>query len=367
VSAGQYAANTMYATVTICTPGSTTACQAIDHVEVDTGSYGVSINAAVLGGGVVPAPSLLNGEPLRECQQYADGYAWGSVVTVDLAIGERTISSLPINLVGDPAAGTAPASCSNNGTALNISTVAGFGANGVIGIGYFLQDCGTDCVGNAFTGGYYVCTTSDCEPTAVALNQQLQNPIGALSTDNNGAAIALPPVNANGQATVSGTLYFGIGTESNNGVLSAQFLTVQPGSSTTEEPATLVTTFNGASLPGSVVDSGSNAYYFSDSSLTPCTNSYDMGFYCSNASLTGTMQGINGATAMVNFDVGDPDTLFNTTSPLAAFPTLAGMNGTGVNAVIGFDWGLPFFYGRSVYVLFENGTAGSTSGPAIGF
>jgi hypothetical protein len=33
----------------------------------------------------------------------------------------------------------------------------------------------------------------------------------------------------------------------------------------------------------------------------------------------------------------------------------------------GFDWGLPFFYGRSVFVLFESHTAGAITGPAVGF
>jgi len=245
--------------------------------------------------------------------------------------------------------------------------VAAYDANGVLGIGYFLQDCGPDCAGAAFAGAYYVCPTSGCVPTAVAVSQQLQNPIGALSADNNGAAIALASAGANGQASVGGTLYFGIGTESNNGIGSAQFLTVEPGTSTTEPPATLVTTFNGTTLPGSVVDSGSNAYYFTDQALTACTNSFDNGFYCSAASLSGTMQGVNGATATVNFSIGDADTLFNTTTVLSAFPTLAGPAPQGGNSIIGFDWGLPFFYGRSVYVLFEDGTAGATSGPAIGF
>jgi hypothetical protein len=366
VNAQEYAANILYVTVTICTPGSTTACQAIDHVEVDTGSYGVSINAGALSSSVTPAPVSVSGGILRECEQYADGYTWGSIVTVDMTIGERTISSLPINLVSDPAAGAAPGSCSS-GAGNSIGTVASLGANGVIGIGYFLQDCGEYCVGTAQPGGYYACPASGCVPTTVALNQQLQNPIGALSADNNGAVIALPAANAEGQASLSGTLYFGVGTESNNGVGAAQFLTVEPGTSQTQPPATLLTTFNGSTMYGSVVDSGSNANYFNDASLTACTNTYDTGFYCSSAALSATLQGVNGATAAVDFDVGDADTLFNTTTVLAVFPTLAGPNASIGNAIPGFDWGLPFFYGRRVYVLFENGTAGATAGPAIGF
>jgi hypothetical protein len=366
VSAGMYAVNSLYATVTVCTPGSTMSCQAVDHVQVDTGSYGLSIFASVLGASVTPAPTSVSGGPLRECQQYADGYSWGSVVTLDVTIGLRTLSSLPVNLMSDPAAGTAPGSCST-GAGPAIDTVAVLGANGVMGIGYFLQDCGQGCADVAFTGLYYACPPTGCVPTTVPVTQQLQNPISALSADNNGAVIALQSATSSGQATLNGTLYFGVGTESNNSVGNAQFLTVEPTTSQTQPPATLVTMFNGSTLSGSVIDSGSNAYFFDDSALTVCTNPDYLGFYCTAASLSATLQGVNGASFSVNFDVGDANVLFDTTTPLAAFPTLAGQNGSLNNSIPGFDWGLPFFYGRSVYVLFEGGTAGSTTGPAIGF
>ena len=39
------AANTLYTTITVCAPGSSTNCQTIDHIEVDTGSYGLRILA----------------------------------------------------------------------------------------------------------------------------------------------------------------------------------------------------------------------------------------------------------------------------------------------------------------------------------
>src|SRR5450755_3419819 len=39
--------NSMFATVTICVPGSTTSCQSINHIQVDTGSYGLRILAPV--------------------------------------------------------------------------------------------------------------------------------------------------------------------------------------------------------------------------------------------------------------------------------------------------------------------------------
>ena len=40
--------NTLFTTVTVCVPGSTTSCQTIDHIQVDTGSYGLRLLAPVL-------------------------------------------------------------------------------------------------------------------------------------------------------------------------------------------------------------------------------------------------------------------------------------------------------------------------------
>src|SRR6185312_10933344 len=43
-----YDVDTPFITVTVCAPASTTNCQTIDHVEVDTGSYGLRIISSVL-------------------------------------------------------------------------------------------------------------------------------------------------------------------------------------------------------------------------------------------------------------------------------------------------------------------------------
>ena len=48
-NAGEVSANILYATVTLCTPGSTTACTTVDHVQVDTGSNGLRILASAIG------------------------------------------------------------------------------------------------------------------------------------------------------------------------------------------------------------------------------------------------------------------------------------------------------------------------------
>jgi Protein of unknown function (DUF3443) len=321
----------------------------------------------VLTGAAVPQPISVSGGPLRECLPYADGYVWGSMAHMDVYIGARMIPSLPVNIMGDPAAGTAPASCSTGYTSSqNEGTITAFGANGVLGVGYFLQDCGEACTppGPAPTQAYYACPTSGCVATTALLTQQMTNPVGALSADNNGIVIVLAAVAATGQASASGTLYFGIGTESNN-VLGAPLLTVEDSGTSA---GTLTTVFNGSTLTGSVIDAGSNGYFFNDSSIATCTGE-NTSYFCpvTTVSLSATLEGVNSVASPQSFEIGNANSLFDSMTERSAFPTLGGPNGALNGIIPAFDWGLPFFYNRSVYVLFETFEAGGVGGPAIGF
>jgi len=67
--------NTLYTTVTVCVPGSTTQCQTIDNVQVDTQSYGLRILASVLTISL-PVVAASDGNSLVECTQFVDGYSW---------------------------------------------------------------------------------------------------------------------------------------------------------------------------------------------------------------------------------------------------------------------------------------------------
>jgi hypothetical protein len=69
---------------------------------------------------------------------------------------------------------------------------------------------------------------------------------------------------------------------------------------------------------------------------------------------------MNGASSSVSFNVANADSLFSTSD--AAFSDLGGPAPGGVSGA--FDWGLPFFYGRNVYVAIEGKTvSGAPSGP----
>jgi hypothetical protein len=178
------------------------------------------------------------------------------------------------------------------------------------------------------------------------------------SQDNNGVIVTLPVVSG-AEVTVSGSLIFGIGTQSNNGLGSATVYTLN-------QDYSITTIYNNQTMPNSYIDSGSNGYFFWDSTITQCptsgTNDYASGYYCPSATLnlSATNKGANGTSGTITFSVGNATTLFSgSTSNYAAFSTLAGPN----TPTDSFDWGLPFFYGRTVYTAIQGMNTPAGQGP----
>lgn len=349
------AVNVPFVSVTLCSPGSTSNCQTIDHVIVDTGSSGLRVISSVLSADLnLPQRYDSSGNPLVECLQFADGYSWGPVKVADAQFGGESVTSLAIQVIGDPGFPATPVSCSTTGVAEN--TVMAFGGNGILGVGLFQQDCGSACAQKTPQPGfYYACSSGSCNPVAVALAQQVGNPVGLFATDNNGVAIVLPSVDAAGSENVSGALIFGIGTQSNNGLGNAAIFQVDPVS------GTMTTKFNNRNY-SSFIDSGSNALYFSDGFTAICTGSA-RGFYCPAATqqLTATI-GANSNSGKVSFSVANADALFNNNKRYTSFNNLAGPVGTGLGLQT-FDWGLPFFFGRTIFMALENRSTPAGNGP----
>ena len=347
--------NTLFAAVTVCVPGST-SCQTIDHVQIDTGSYGLRLLAPVLTLSL-PTNSAANGDSLVECTQFVDGYSWGPVAVADVRISGESASSVPVQIIGDARFTKVPADCSSIGPAED--TVAAFGANGILGVGVFAQDCGSGCA-TAANGNYYACSSTQCQATTVALSSQVVNPVTLFATDNNGVILQLAGVAAPGAATVAGSLIFGIDTQANNKSGSQSVLALDPNS------GYLATMFNGQTLAQSFLDTGSNGIYFDDSGLARCTGSNVAEFYCpaSTQTLSAVLQGQNGLSATVDFSVDNAQTLLANEPNFVAFPTLAGpYPGTTAS----FDWGLPFYFGRTVYTAIENAATTVGKGPYVAF
>lgn len=346
-------ANVAYVTITVCVPGSTTQCQSVDHVEIDTGSVGLRLLASALTSVTLPGEGDGAGNLLGECLEFADNTtAWGEVVQADVQLpvsGETTASTtgppLNVQLIGAAATGaTPPAGCT--GTAQD--TVDDFGANGVLGVGPFGTDCNDGPCSPGNTAGYYSCPTSGAICTAFTASeaQQLQNPVTLFAKDNNGSIVELPAIAAAGATDPSGgVIVFGIGTESNNAIGSATELTADL------DTGVISATYNGATYPTSYLDSGSNANFVNGSGAATCT---DNPFLCPTATLSesATLTGTN-TSATASFTIANADSLFSGSATLTAFNDL-GAAGFDAQSL---DLGLPFFFGQNVYLGIETETA----------
>lgn len=334
-----------FISVTLCVPGTST-CQTIDHVSVDTGSSGLRMVSTALAGLQLPQVGSL-----VECYQFADGYTWGSVRLADVKIAGEVAANLPIQVLGDSQSAV-PGDCSSVGPSEN--TIADFGANGLIGINQLIPDCGSYCSDTRTigTGAYYSCSGA-CSAVAVPDAQQVSNPIAFFAKDNNGALLELPDVGPSGATSLSGVLVFGIGTAANNGLGAASILTVDANGNFT-------TVYKGATLDTSFIDSGTNSLSFNDSSIKECGGA-DVGFFCppSTLSLTATNQGQNGVTTNISFSVANADMLFANPNNWV-FDNLGGPGYDNSS----FAWGLPFFFGRSVFVGLDGK---SSTGPYFAY
>jgi hypothetical protein len=334
--------NTPFVTVTVCPPGSTTGCQTIDHIELDTGSYGLRIISSVVSSSLtLPAEMDANGDALNECAVFGDGYAWGSVKLANVQISGETAINIPIQIIGDPASSVVPASCSSMGS-VNENSVAVFGA-GILGVGPFVGDSQV----------YYSCPGGVCgEVTDV---QDVSNPVAYFAADNNGVIVEVPAVPSTGSGTLTGSLVFGIGTQSNNGLGDATIYAVDP------SDGNLSITYKNVAYSNGFLDSGSNANIFIDSSIPTCSD-----FFCptSTLSLTATITGVNMASSSVPFSVANADDLFSANPTGVAFDNLGAADTFGNDF---FDFGLPFFFGRNVYTAIAAQNTPGGTGPYIAF
>jgi hypothetical protein len=173
---------------------------------------------------------------------------------------------------------------------------------------------------------------------------------------------------SSGGASCSGTLYFGIGTQTNNALGAVSLYTIDSDYADFATFADLNTTFapSGGLLAYSYIDAGTSALYFPDNgNLTPALCADASSFYCpaTVTALSAQIQGFDNPTvSTIAFSVGNFDAIDASTNPFQPF--VVGDSGAGSDS---FVWGLPFFYGRSVFVGFEGQTFGGVAGPVYGF
>ena len=335
--------------IKVCSPSSG-QCVQVDNVLVDTGSYGLRVFANQISSLNLSQSVDASNSALAECQSFKDGTSdWGMVAIANIQLSGRTANSVPIQVI-DGNFATPPSDCtgveSDPGSA---------GYNGILGVGVFQQDCGADCADTRQPNNriYFNCQagSQNCgsKSVSVRLQDQVTNPVTLLDSDNNGIAIQIGNISSYGQTNPTGYLILGIGTESDNTPGSAvQMFAV-------DSNGDFQTNYSGNLVPA-FIDSGSNGVFYTASPSLPDCQSLQ-GFYCpdSTQNFFATQVSADGANNQsINVSVANADSVVATNPTGTAFNNVGGpLNGF-------FDWGLPFFFGRTIYVGFEN--ASSTLG-----
>ncbi|WP_321791405.1 DUF3443 domain-containing protein [Caballeronia sp. J97] len=341
--------NMLQTSVTICVPGTNT-CQTIDNIQVDTGSHGLRVLASALDSSI--ALPLLAGSSqsaiVAECAVFGSGYTWGAVRTADVRLASQVARSTSVQLIADIAAGNAAQDCSQSG--LPMLSASSLRGNGILGVGPFTADCGAGCAASAMPRWYYDCVSSNCVSSKVSVAQQVTNPVANFATDNNGVLIELPDVPDSGASAVTGTMTFGIGSQSNNLLGSATVL------KSNSLSGYVTTDFGGSQYGSSFIDSGSNGVFFPSTTLAKCGV-----WYCPSTpqTIAATIRSSSGAQSAVSFTIAQSTALFGTGH--FAFDNLAG-TASGY-----FDWGLPFFYGRRVFTALDGRPTPAGPGPYYAF
>lgn len=371
-------ANILYATVTVCSPTDTSQCVSIDHVQVDTGSVGLRVLASKVKSLNLPPVEIASAPTVNtwECFPFVIGGLWGANAKAVLGLGRQSTGVVAVQLIEDDpnAALQAPANCLAAADQQILSSAAALGSNGILGIGSTNLDCGQVCLDGSYAANntfvqYYGCpqgaaSTAACSTTAsVAANLQVSNPVSALqnSAYRNGVVLAMPAVNDPGALSAAGELIFGLDTTAGTSSLSSNM--VPPGATKVQlgvDPGNINAYLNvttqltrGSSVltfASSYLDTGTNGLFFTDSSPTPLALCNGSTWYCPVRALTLDAVLSDGGSPTQNpvalkFQVGNAEALFSTSN--SAFGSLAGTAPSGSTS---FAWGMPFFYGRRVYL-----------------
>jgi Protein of unknown function (DUF3443)/Kelch motif len=366
--------NVPYTSVRICVPG-TNQCRVVDGIVVDTGSSGLRLFASKLQFPNTTGFTALttnSGGELGECFPFVASFTWGPVAQADIYLGGEIAKGTPIQIIDDLGSfASVPLACSRSGSLAPISSPAApaAGFNGIMGVGPIPNDNGAN--------QYFSCTSGNCTaylPPGVN-SPVVVNPVTAIhnavfdgtSTDYNGIGLTMNSVPLGGQAADYGNLTFGIGTESNN--IPSSTVQFFQGSDDASFAGAILTK-SGATTVEGYLDSGTNGIEFNSTTITECpANTPPNGpWYCPAAVATTSAvnEGSNSTpvSPSVTINVGNAEQLIQ--NGTYALPELGGPFGQPPL----FDWGLPFFYGRTIYVgidgesAFINSTCGTcTSTP----
>lgn len=339
--------------VTICNTAN--KCDTVPDIILDTGSFGLRVFNKFVSN--LNLPNVMSsGSQVAECVYYGDNTNnWGPVVTanVQLATG-ITANNVPMQIIDNNYPGSSSTPCVNPSL-----TPREFKGNGILGVGPIVYD----------GGQYFACTGGAC--TAISNppnNIQVANPIAMLSNPeyNNGLTLKFPGISDSGATGAIGYAIFGIGTNSDNSV--GPDVNVYPSNSFLTSGGLIpigmpVQYSNNSLIKHGFLDTGSNFYYFKDSTITQCPTSNPNFFtYCQSNPVTvnPSNQSENEVYIATTANIANANNLQS--SGNVAFSNYGANLGTRY-----FDYGLPFFFNKTVYVGFSNESSSIGNGPYWAF
>jgi hypothetical protein len=373
--------------VKICTPGFSDDdhCQIVQNILLDTGSFGLRVFESALDTSKLTLPQeeiTVPGEAdpseLVECAKFGTGATWGPVKTADVILGDNTAANLPIQLINihyphvsqdciDSKPETDP--CNS-------------GFNGILGVGLRRADCGAGCNTTALSnpGLYYACKDGTCKRNytgcggtcslSLAVNESLQvyNPVANFGTGfNNGVVVSFNALPGGQSNAVTGTMTLGIPDTTVDYVFQAG-----PGTSANFQTdlTTEGTHFGGlGSGTSAFIDSGSNGIFFGTAISELSDHECEHGFFCPTA---------NGGHVDLSADLKKfgwvgfpiPDPVFTNPFTIKNAETLIGSGKTAHENLGGefdliFDWGLPFYFGKTIYHGIEGTDPAVLNGSSI--
>jgi hypothetical protein len=356
--------NTPCVSVTICSPTNPESCQTIDNVLIDSGSIGLRIFSSELNSSLLnnlPIESI-NGAPIANCVGYGDLSAnWGTVALANINLGnESTIESIPMQLI-DASYADGGEQClqylngpSGSGSYTLETTPVKFGFNGILGVGPIIYDNVTS---------YFTCTDSSCSkyPSISQTNSLLlANPIAFLPESyESGITFKFPTLGNNGATNAVGYAVFGVGTNSDNNFESGVNIYTVAIDRSCGLFICMPTTLYGTSIQYGFLDTGSNFLYFNDGNI-----SNNNGFYTPNSMLTLSPENTdkNDKNIATNINIANFDNLYDNTNN-----TSFNNNGADIGLDNFIDYGLPFFFGKTVYICFAGMTCNGVDGPYWAF
>jgi Protein of unknown function (DUF3443) len=350
--------NRPFVSVTICVPG-TTMCQLVDNVIVDTGSMGFRVMGNVLNPALkLPQVSGDTGKQVGECALFgsstvsgkAQQATWGSVRRADLKIAGMVAQALSIEVINDPAFPAVPGGCRD--AADKVTT--DFGFNGILGVRGLDADCGAACaIGIPSIPRYYGCDSIACSAVILPIEMQVRNPVVLFGPGyDNGVVITLPPVTSISNTPMQGTLTFGIGTQANNQLGNAKVFK-------TDGSGYILSTYGGTQVRA-LLDTGTEDIMFHDPDIQRCTAPIPTFLYCpaSAQQLTVINQSADGTRDTVSLTIVRP--------PVEG-PPQVGSFGRYVDEGSRLIWGLPFYFGRTVFTAVAGKNTPAGPGPYIAY